>query len=59
MEQGILVQLDVDKKSRINNILNEYKAAGKANFMVALYKLKERLTITVMNACEAYLHSGN
>ena len=59
IEQGIFVLLDVDKKRRINNILGEYKAAGKEGFMNSLHKLKERLPDTVMKECEAFLQSEN
>ena len=59
MNDGILVLLDVDKKIRINNILTEYKAAGKMKFMEALHKLKERLPSTVLYESEVDLHSEN
>jgi tRNA 2-selenouridine synthase len=45
MNEGIAVQLNVDKKNRINNILNGYKAAGKENFINAFHKLNERLPL--------------
>jgi tRNA 2-selenouridine synthase len=59
MNDGIVVQLDVDKKARVNNILDEYKAAGKENFINALHKLSERLPLTVINEMETLLHSEN
>ena len=59
MTDGIIVQLNVDKKIRVNNILNEYKAAGKENFINALHKLHQRLSITVMKEMESFLYSEN
>jgi tRNA 2-selenouridine synthase len=59
MNDGIVVQLNVDKKTRVNNILQEYKPAGKKSFINALHKLKERLSLTVMNESEILLHSEN
>lgn len=59
IKEGIIVQLTVDKKTRVYNILDEYKAAGKENFMNALHKLNERLSLTVMSEMETLLHSEN
>ena len=59
IQHGIFVMLDVDKKRRIDNILREYRAAGKESFMHALLKLKERLPDSVMKECKALLHSEN
>ena len=59
IEHGILVMLNADKKTRINNILREYGAAGKESFINTLQKLKERLSAAVMNECEALLHAEN
>jgi tRNA 2-selenouridine synthase len=59
MNDGILIQLNVNKKTRINNILNEYKAAGKENFINALHKLNERLPKPVMNELETLLYAEN
>ena len=59
MDEGILIQLDVDKKIRIHNILTEYKSAGKKSFLDALHKLNERLPATELQKSEAYLQSEN
>jgi tRNA 2-selenouridine synthase len=59
MDEGIVVQLNVDKKTRIQNILNEYRAAGKKNFIKALDRLDERLPFTVRIGLETLLHSEN
>ena len=59
MNDGIVVQIIVDKNTRINNILKEYKSAGKESFIIALHKLKQRLRLTVINELEAFLHSEN
>jgi tRNA 2-selenouridine synthase len=59
MDEGILIQLEVDKKTRINNILAEYESAGKKNFLDALHKLNERLPATELQKSETYLHSEN
>ena len=59
MNEGIAVKLNVDKKTRINTILKEYKPAGKESFINALHKLKQRLHLTVIKELEAFLHSEN
>jgi len=59
MNEGIIVQLKVDKKTRVYNILNEYKAAGKENFINALHKLHQRLTLPVIKEMESFLYSEN
>jgi tRNA 2-selenouridine synthase len=59
MKDGILIQLDADKKARITNILNEYNAAGKESFITSLHKLNERLPLTVIHELETLVHSEN
>ena len=59
MGQGIFIFLDVEKKTRISNILRQYKNAGKDGFMNSLYKLKKRLSANVMNKCEIFLNAEN
>ena len=59
MNEGIKVQLDIDKQTRVENILKEYKAAGKEKFINALHKLENRLTVTVINEMEALLFAEN
>jgi tRNA 2-selenouridine synthase len=59
IQQGIFIQLDVDKKTRITNILREYKDGGRNGFISSLQKLKERLPVSMMNECEAYLNVEN
>lgn len=59
MNEGIIVQLNVDNQTRINNILNEYKTAGKESFIKALHKLNERLPKSVIHELETLLHSEN
>ena len=59
MDEGIVVQLNVDKKTRIQNILNEYGRAGKKNFIKALDRLDERLPVPVRSELETLLHSEN
>ena len=59
MNEGIIVQLNVDKQTRINNIINEYKAAGKESFIKALHKLNERLHEDVIHELKTLLYSEN
>jgi len=59
MKEGIHVQLNVDKKTRVNNILKEYKAAGKENFIDALQKLNERLPQSVITEMKSLLNAEN
>ena len=59
MNDGIIVQLNIDKQTRIKNIVMEYKSAGKESFINALHKLKNRLTETVINEMEALLQAEN
>jgi len=59
INEGITVQLNADKQTRVNNILREYKAAGKENFINALKKLNKRLTSSVIYELELLLHSEN
>ena len=59
MGQGIFIFLDVEKKTRISNILHKYKDVGKDGFMNSLYKLKKRLSANVMNKCEIFLNAEN
>ncbi len=59
MDEGIVVQLNVDKKTRIQNILHEYRAAAKKNFIKALHQLDERLPVNVRSELETLLHSEN
>jgi len=59
MNDGIVVQLNVGKKTRVYNILDEYKAAGKENFINALHKLHQRIPITVMKEMESFLYTEN
>jgi len=59
MKEGIHVQLNVDKKTRVTNILKEYKVAGKENFMEALQKLHQRLTLPVIKEMQSFLYSEN
>ncbi len=59
MKEGIRVQLNVDKKTRVNNILEEYKAAGKENFIDALQKLNDRLPKTVITEMKSLLNAEN
>ena len=59
MKEGIHVQLNVDKKTRVNNILKEYKAAGKENFIDALQKLNERLPQSVITEMKSLLIMEN
>ena len=53
------VQLNVDKKTRANNIRNEHEAAGKESFLTELHKLDERLDLTVMKEMELLIHAEN
>lgn len=59
MNEGIHVQLNADKKTRVNNILKEYKAAGKENFIDALQKLNERLPQSVITEMKSLLNAEN
>jgi len=59
MNEGILVQLNVDKRTRVNNILKEYKPAGKENFIDALQKLNERLPQSVITEMKSLLNTEN
>ena len=59
MNNGIVVQLNVDKKTRIKNILKEYKAAGKENFIAALQKLIDRLSQSVITEMKLLLNAEN
>ena len=59
MKEGIRVQLNVDKKTRVNNILEEYRAAGKENFIDALQKLNDRLPQTVISEMTSLLNAEN
>jgi len=59
MNEGIIVHLNIDKQTRIKNILKEYKAAGKESFINALHKLEKRLTVTVTNEMETLLLAEN
>lgn len=59
MKGGILIQLDTDKKIRINNVLNEYIRAGKNNLINALHKLNERLPASELSELEEYLNQEN
>lgn len=59
INEGIIVQLNVGKQTRINNILTEYKSAGKENFINALHKLEKRLTLPVINEIETLLRTEN
>lgn len=59
INEGIIVELKVDKSTRVKNILSEYTAAGKEDFMNALQKLDERLSKTVINKLKTSLHSEN
>jgi tRNA 2-selenouridine synthase len=59
INEGIFVQLNVDKKTRIQNILREYSPLYKQSFTDALTKLEKRLSITVMKQSAAYLEEEN
>lgn len=59
MKEGILIQLDADKKIRINNIFTEYKPAGKNNLINALHKLNERLPESELTGLERCLTRDN
>ncbi|KAA9038471.1 hypothetical protein FW778_12985 [Ginsengibacter hankyongi] len=59
INEGIIVHLNIDKQARINNILKEYKAAGKESFIIALHKLERRLTVAVIKEMEALLRAEN
>jgi hypothetical protein len=56
MKEGISVQLEMEKKIRVQNILNEYGPAGKESFLTALNKLNKRLPTPVIQQLEALLH---
>jgi tRNA 2-selenouridine synthase len=59
MKEGILVHLDAEKKIRIQNILTEYKPAGKDNLINALHKLNGRLPASQLTGLERFLHRDN
>ena len=59
MNAGILVQLNVDKRTRVNNILKEYKAAGKEKFIDGLQKLNDRLPDAVITEMTSLLNMEN
>jgi tRNA 2-selenouridine synthase len=59
MIEGISVQLEVDKKIRVQNILKEYSPAGKESFQTALNKLNKRLPITFIQQLEMLLQVEN
>ena len=59
MKEGILIELDADKKIRINNILTQYKPAGRNNLINALYKLSNRLPESELTGLERYLNQDN
>jgi tRNA 2-selenouridine synthase len=59
MKEGTLIQLDADKKTRINNILTEYKPAGKNNLINGLHKLNGRLPESELKRLERYLKQDN
>ena len=48
-----------DKKIRIRNLVEQYVPAGKSNLLVALNKLKDRLTSAELGVLEEYLHQEN
>ena len=59
MKDGIFVQLNVDKKKRVDNILQEYKAAGKDKFIDALQKLNDHLPQSVITEMKSLLNAEN
>ncbi|MGH2647604.1 MAG: hypothetical protein ACRDE8_08560 [Ginsengibacter sp.] len=59
MKNGILAELNTDKKTRVNNILNEYKSAGKEKLINALHKLNERLPADESKELQEYLEQEN
>ena len=59
MQQGIFIQLQVEKRLRIQNIIEEYQAAGKPGFSGGLQKLKQRLPENVIKQCEDELNNEN
>lgn len=59
MKNGLLVELDVDKKIRINNLLTNYKSAGKEKLINALHKLNERISVNESEQLEEYLQQEN
>jgi tRNA 2-selenouridine synthase len=59
MNEGISLQLEVEKKTRVQNILKAYGPAGKESFLTALNKLHKRLPHPVIQQLEALLQEEN
>ncbi|MEO8763668.1 MAG: hypothetical protein ABI416_05245 [Ginsengibacter sp.] len=59
MDDGILIELEVEKKTRIDNLFKEYTTAGKKKLLECLQKLKERLPAAKFEQSQMYLNTEN